>query len=90
MKPKIVMDKALIASDCIWGLMVRTALDSRSRKVHRIRLNSLKNKFNDDSFPKFLKNGIKMCTQINFMLEEFFKFTLRSLPEKWAIDETDL
>jgi len=89
-KPASIMDKALIASDCIWGLIVRTALASRSRKIHRIKLDALKNKFKDDSFPKFLKKGIKMCAQINFTLEEFSKLALRSLPQNWTFDEADL
>ncbi len=89
-KPESVMDKALIASDCIWGLIVRTALISRSRKIHRIDRYELKNMFKDDSFPKFLKKGIKMCAQINFTLEEFSKLALRSLPQNWTFDEADL
>jgi hypothetical protein len=33
-KPESVIDKALIASDCIWGLMVRTALATSHRRIH--------------------------------------------------------
>lgn len=89
-KPESVMDKALIASDCIWGLIVRTALISRSKKIHRIDRYALKNMFEDDSFPKFLKNGIKMCTQVNLSLEEFFKLALGSLPQNWTVGEAGL
>jgi len=89
-KPESTIDKALIASDCIWRLIVRTALASRGRKIHRIKLDTLKNKFKNDSFPKFLKNGIIMCTQVNLPLEEFFKLSLGSLPQNWTVDEADL
>lgn len=89
-RPKSVLDKALIASDCIWGLIVRTALATSSRKIHQIEVNMLKDAFRDESFPKFLANGIMMCREINLTLEEFFKLSLKSLPGEWTIDESDL
>ena len=89
-KPEGVMDKALIASDCIWGLIVRTALATSNRKIRQIEVNMLKDKLRDESFPKFLANGIIMCGEISLTLEGFFKLALKSLPKEWTIDESDM
>ncbi len=89
-EPESIIDKALIASDCFWVLVVQTALETRSRNISQIELEALKNKFIDDSFPNFLKQGVKMCTELNLTLEDFIELALRSLPQNWTLDKADL
>jgi putative nucleotidyltransferase with HDIG domain len=90
LKPKTLIDKALIASDCIWGLIIRTAVSTKSRKADQIKLTAMKNKLKAETFPKFLRKGILMCKEINLTLEEFFRIALNSLPKQLTIDGSDL
>jgi len=89
-KPESLMDKALVASDCVWGLIIRTALATSTERVRQIEVNMLKETLRDKSFPKFLASGITMCREINLTIEEFFRLALKSLPKDWTIDESDL
>jgi len=88
-KSESVMDKALIAADCVWGLILRTAWATSSTKIRQIEVDMLKDMFRDASFPEFLKNGIMMCREINLTLEEFFKLALESLHKEWTIYKID-
>jgi len=52
-KPESLMDKALIASDCVWGLIIRAALATSTHKVRQIEVNMLEEMLEDSTFPKF-------------------------------------
>ena len=89
-KPQSAIDKALIAADCIWGLIARVALAVPSRKISKITADDLKQKLKDRGFPTFLANGIMMCEDVGLTLEQFFKLALKSLPPNWTINRGDL
>jgi len=90
LKPESVMDKALIAADCFWGLILRAAWATSKKKIRQIKVSMMMDIFRDASFPKFLADGILMCREINFTPEEFFEFALESLPEEMSLYKIDL
>ena len=89
-KPESMLDKALIAVDCVWILMVRVAfLNSRGR-IDGVDLDALKNLFEDKSFPAFLKSSIMLCRDFGLTLEDFLKMALEATPSDLTISEDDL
>jgi hypothetical protein len=88
-KPETFMDKALIASDCLWYLIVRTSITTSNRNIRQLKVNMMKENFRDESFPKHFKKGIMMCKEINLTPEELFEIALKSLPQDLSIDKSD-
>lgn len=89
-KPENTLDKALIASDCVWSLLVRATLANPHRGIHELKFGVLKRVFGSDSFPVFLKSGVLMCKEIGLTLEEFLQMTLSCIPADLTISVEDL
>ncbi|MFQ5710662.1 MAG: HD domain-containing protein [Candidatus Geothermarchaeales archaeon] len=75
-----LLDKALIAADAVSGLIVASALVMPSKRLHEVRVKTLKKKFKDKSFARNVDRGkIMICEGIDLSLEEFFDIALKSL-----------
>lgn len=82
LEPHGILDKALIASDAVSGLIIATALIMPSKKISEIKLRTLKKKFKDSSFArKVQRNRIEACKEIGLALDDFFRLALESLQE---------
>ena len=80
--PITSIDKALIATDAVSGLIIATALIMPSKKLSEVRLETLINKFNDSSFARGCNRGrIKLCLDAGIDLEEFLALSLDALKE---------
>lgn len=78
--PTNLLDKALIASDAVSGLIIATALVMPSKKLSEVRVETLMDKFKDKSFARGVdRERINMCQDIGLSLEEFLELSLRSL-----------
>jgi len=78
--PASSLDKMLIASDSVSGLIIAASLIIPSKKITDIKLESLIKKFNDKSFAKGCdRNKIKLCTDIGIDINTFLKISLESL-----------
>jgi len=85
-KPESVLDRALIASDAISNFIAATAAVMPNRRLSQITVDTLKDKFKDESFTylkhrPYLGNLIRTCEEIGLPLEEFFHLALKSLQE---------
>ncbi len=89
-KPESVLDKMLIASDCIWVLIVRVAFTTSQGKVRKVRSSTLESAFERKSFPSFLKSGILMCRDSGLALEDFLEIAIKAIPSDMIVDENDL
>ena len=89
-KPESMLDKALIAADCVWGLIVRVALSTSHGKANEVKLNALGKALENKSFPPFLKSGILMCRDFKLTLEDFLETALEAIPSNLTINEDDL
>ena len=79
-EPTTIMEKALIASDAVSGLVVATALVMPSKKLREVKLDTLKRKFKDKSFARGAKrNRIMLCEELGLSLDEFLGIALESL-----------
>lgn len=87
--PASSLDKMLIASDSISGLIIATALVLPTKKISDIKLETLIKKFNDKSFAKGCdRKKINLCTDIGIDTKTFIKISLESL--KKISDKLDL
>lgn len=89
-KPESPLDCALIASDCVWGLIVRVTLAVPDRKIRNVKLSALKRGCEAESFPSFLKSGMLMCRNLGLTLAEFLQTVLASIPDDLCITVDDL
>jgi predicted hydrolase (HD superfamily) len=89
-EPKSTIDKALIATGCVWLLIVRAALATPQRKTRELGLGVLKKVFESESFPVFLRNGILTCKDIGLTLEQFLQLALAAIPNGLIINSSDL
>lgn len=89
-RPESQLDKALIASDCIWCLMVPVALDTAQGKIREIELEALDKALKRELVPDFLKNGILMCRDIGLSLTDFLRTVLAAVPGDMVVDASDL
>lgn len=89
-KPVTALDKALIATDCVWFLLVRVALTNFDGKMDRVKPGSLRVGFENRSFPPFLKSGISMCRDLGLTVAEFLETALSSFPSDLVIEKTDV
>ncbi len=89
-KPVTVLDKALIASDCFWFLLVRVALINFEGRMDRVKPGSLRVGFENRSFPPFLKSGIAMCRDLGLTVAEFLETALNAFPSGLTIETTDV
>ncbi|MEM2110481.1 MAG: HDIG domain-containing protein [Candidatus Bathyarchaeia archaeon] len=78
--PQSNMEKALIASDAVSGLIIACALVMPSKKVKDISVETVKKKFKDKDFARGAdRNRIALCREIGMTLEEFFKIALEGI-----------
>ena len=80
--PITSIDKSLIASDAVSGLIIATALVMPSKKISDVRFETLLKKFNDKSFAKGCdRNKINLCIDIGIDLNDFLSLSLNALAE---------
>jgi len=87
--PTTSLDKALIAADAVSGLVIATALVMPSKKLSEVKLETLKNKFYDNSFARGCsRSRIELCLDAGIELEVFLAMSLDAL--KNISDKLDL
>jgi putative nucleotidyltransferase with HDIG domain len=87
--PTTSIDKALIAVDAVSGLVIATALVMPSKKLAEVRLETLVDKFYDNSFAVGCnRTRIELCQDIGFDIDAFLALSLNALKE--IADELDL
>ena len=80
--PASSLDKILIASDAVSGLIIATALIIPTKKLAEVNINTLLKKFNDKSFAKGCdRKRINLCTDAGIEQKKFLEISLDSLKE---------
>ena len=88
-EPKTRMEKALIASDAISGLIIACALVMPSKKLEEVKVKTIKKKFKQKDFARSVsRERILFCEQIGIPREKFFELALNAL--KGVSDELGL
>ena len=78
--PETRMEKALIASDAISGLLVACALVMPSKKLADVKVESVAKKFKDKDFARGAeRERILVCEEIGIPREKFFEIALNAL-----------
>ena len=78
--PETRMEKALIASDAISGLLVACALVMPSKKLADVKVESIAKKFKDKDFARGAeRERILVCEEIGIPREKFFEIALNGL-----------
>jgi hypothetical protein len=79
-KPETRMEKALIASDAISGLLVACALVMPSKRLADVKVETIAKKFKDKDFARGAdRERILVCEEIGIPREEFFEIALNGL-----------
>jgi len=80
--PETLMEKALIASDAISGLLVACALVMPSKKLADVKVETVAKKFKDKDFARGAeRERILVCEEIGIPKEKFFEIALNGLKE---------
>jgi len=78
--PDTYLEKALIASDAVSGLIVACALVMPSKKVIDVEAKTLQKKFRDKDFARGADRGrISLCEDLGMSKEEFFEIALKGV-----------
>lgn len=78
--PETRMEKALIASDAISGLLVACALVMPSKKLADVKVETVVKKFRDKDFARGVdRERILICEEIGIPKEKFFEIALNGL-----------
>jgi len=78
--PETRMEKALIASDAISGLLVACALVMPSKKLADLKAETVAKKFKDKDFARGAeRERILVCEEIGIPREQFFEIALNGL-----------
>lgn len=78
--PKSNLEKALIASDSISGLVIACALVMPSKKLKDVKVKTIKKKFKQKDFARACsRERILVCKHLSIELEKFFEISLRAL-----------
>jgi len=78
--PETRMEKTLIASDAISGLLVACALVMPSKKLADVKVESVTKKFKDKDFARGAeRERILVCEEIGIPREKFFEIALNGL-----------
>ncbi|MGB9756266.1 MAG: HDIG domain-containing metalloprotein [Candidatus Bathyarchaeales archaeon] len=78
--PENRMEKALIASDAISGLLVACALVMPSKKLADVKVETVAKKFKDKDFARGAeRERILICEEIGIPREKFFELALNGL-----------
>ncbi|MEM2971354.1 MAG: HDIG domain-containing protein [Candidatus Bathyarchaeia archaeon] len=76
------MEKALIASDAISGLLVACALVMPSKKLADVKVETVAKKFKDKDFARGAeRERILVCEEMGIPREKFFEIALNGLKE---------
>jgi hypothetical protein len=79
-KPETRLEKALIASDAISGLLIACALVMTSKKLEDIKVETVAKKFKDKDFARGAdRERILVCEEIGVSRDEFFEVSLSGL-----------
>jgi len=79
-EPRTRMEKALIASDAISGLIIACALVMPSKKLEEVKVRTIKRKFKQKDFARNVRRErILFCEQIGIPREKFFELALNAL-----------
>jgi putative nucleotidyltransferase with HDIG domain len=79
-KPESNLEKALIASDAISGLLVACALVMPSKKLADVKVETVAKKFKDKDFARGAeRERILVCEEIGIPKEKFFEIALDGL-----------
>jgi putative nucleotidyltransferase with HDIG domain len=79
-KPENNMEKALIASDAIAGLLVACALVMPSKKLADVKVETVAKKFKDKDFARGAeRERILICEEIGISRDKFFEISLDGL-----------
>ncbi|MEM3550079.1 MAG: HD domain-containing protein [Candidatus Bathyarchaeia archaeon] len=79
-KPETMLEKALIASDALSGLLVACALVMPSKKLSEVRVETVSRKFKDKDFARGAnRERILLCEELGLKREEFFEIALEGL-----------
>ncbi|WP_427338863.1 HDIG domain-containing metalloprotein [Caloranaerobacter sp. DY30410] len=82
LKRNSLMDKALYSSDPLTGLIVAAALISPEKKLNKIDVKFVLNRFKEKSFAKGAnREQIAACKELGLELEEFIEIGLSSMQE---------
>ena len=80
--PTTSIDKALIASDAVSGLIIASALVMPSKKLSDVKLETLIKKFKDLSFAKGCnRKRIELCIDTGIELDMFLGMSLNALQD---------
>jgi putative nucleotidyltransferase with HDIG domain len=79
-KPETKMEKALIASDAISGLLIACALVMPSKKLEDVKAETVAKKFKDKDFARGAdRERILVCEEIGISRDKFFEVSLSGL-----------
>ena len=79
-KPETKMEKALIASDAVSGLLVACALVMPSKKLTDVKVKTVMKKFKAKDFARGVdRNRLLFCEEIGISREKFFEIALNGL-----------
>jgi putative nucleotidyltransferase with HDIG domain len=78
--PETNLEKALIASDAISGLIMACALVMPSKKVKDVEAKTVARKFKDKDFARGADRGrIALCEELGIPKEEFYEIALKGI-----------
>lgn len=87
--PTTSIDKALIASDAVSGLIIASALVMPSKSLSEVKYETLVKKFKDNSFAQGVsRKRIELCIDAGIKLENFLRISLKALQD--ISDKIDL
>jgi putative nucleotidyltransferase with HDIG domain len=78
--PTTSIDKALIAADAVSGLIIATALIIPSKKLSDVKIETLVNKYKDNSFARGCsRSRIAFCLDTGIEIDKFLILSLKAL-----------
>jgi len=79
-KPETLLEKFLVASDAVSGLIVATALVMPGKKLGEVKVKSLKKKFKAKDFARGVdRERILFCEDAGMPLDKFLEVALRGM-----------
>ncbi|MBS7656973.1 HDIG domain-containing protein [Candidatus Bathyarchaeota archaeon] len=79
-KPETRLEKGLIASDAVSGLIIACALVMPSKKVKDVDVKTISKKFKDKDFARGAdRQRIIICEEIGIPKEKFFEISLKGI-----------
>lgn len=79
-QPQTRLEKGLICSDAVSGLVIAAALVMPTKKLEQVRVETLKKKFKDKTFAAATgRDRIRVCEEIGVPLTDFFRISLEAL-----------